>query len=135
MLIRQFILKTIALSLVISFLCFAVFHYLFPEKFRFVYSLLPILFGVINILIFISLYKVRESSLSKFSNRYLLSTTVKLLGSLFFIIIYLFINRNDVIPFVATFLSIYFIFLFHEIVSILNFFKKKEKSEASHSKT
>lgn len=135
MLLRQFIQKAIVLSIFISLLCFAIFHYLFPEKFRLVYCFLPILFGVINVLIFISLYKVKDSSLSKFSNRYLLCTTLKLLGSLFFIVIYLFINRNDIIPFIATFLSIYFIFLFHEIVSILKFFKKKEKSEASHSKT
>lgn len=132
---QKFVLKTLALSLTISALCFALFNFLFPEKFRLFYSLLPIIFGIINIIIFFALSKVKEASLSKFSNRYLLCTTVKLLGSLFFIVIYLFINRNDVIPFVSTFLSIYFIFLFHEIISILKFFKKKDKSEASHSKT
>lgn len=135
MLLRQFILKTIVLSLIISVLCFAIFHFLFADKFHFVYALLPIFFGAVNIFIFYTLSKAKESSFAKFSNKYLLCTTIKLLGSLVFVVVYLFINRSEVIPFVSTFLSIYFIFLFQEILSILNFFKKKEKSEASHSKT
>ncbi len=135
MLLRQFILKTIALSIAVSILCFAIFYFLFADKFHLIYAILPLLFGVVNILIFYTLSKVKETSFSKFSNKYLLCTTIKLLGSLVFIVVYLFFNRSEVIPFVSTFLSIYFIFLFHEILSILKIFKKKEKSEASHSKT
>lgn len=135
MLLRQFILKTIALSITISVLCFAIFYFLFADKFHITYAILPIAFGLVNILIFQTLSKVQDSSYAKFSNKYLLCTTIKLLGSLVFVVVYLFINRNEVIPFISTFLSIYFIFLFHEILSILKFFKKKEKSEASHSKT
>lgn len=135
MLLRQFILKTTSLSIAVSVLCFAIFYFLFADKFHLIYAILPLLFGAINVLIFYTLLKVKESSFSKFTNKYLLCTTIKLLGSLVFIVVYLFFNRSEVIPFVSTFLSIYFIFLFQEILSILKFFKKKEKSEASHSKT
>lgn len=135
MLLRQFVLKTFALSLLTSILCFVVFHFFFSDKFRIIYTILPFLFGTVNVLIFYTLLKVKDSSLSKFSSKYLLCTTFKLLGSLLFIVVYLFNNRNDVIPFTSTFLSIYFLYLFHEIMSILNFFKKNEKREGTHSKT
>jgi len=135
MLLKQFVIKTLLLVFITSAICFAVFQFFFPHKFLLLYPLFPIFFGIINIFIFHSLSLVKESSLSKFSTRYLLCTTVKLLSSLAFIVVFLFINKEEVIPFLATFLSVYFIFLFQEITSILNLFKKNDKSETTHAKT
>lgn len=135
MLIKQFILRTIILALITSIMCFVVFQFFFPQKFLLLYPLLPLFFGIVNIVIFYALYLVKDSSLSRFSTRYLLCTTIKLLCSLAFIVVFLLIRREEVIPFLSTFLSVYFIFLFQEIVSILKFFKKNEKSETTHAKT
>lgn len=135
MLYKQFIFKTSLLVLITSAICFVVFHFFYPQRLIVLYPLLPVVFGIVNILIFYSLSLVKDSSLSKFSTRYLLCTTIKLLSSLTFIIVFLLVKKEEVIPFLAAFLSVYFIFLFHEIVSILNFFKKKEKSETTHAKT
>ncbi len=133
--IRQLIFSTIILALFVSTLCFVIFHSYYPELLKITYLLLPIFFGLINIFIFYRLSKLKDSTISKFTNQYLLGTTIKLLFSLAFILIYLILNRNEAIPFLSAFLSIYFIFLFQEIMGILKFFKKKEKIEASHSKT
>ena len=135
MLFKQFILKTVLLALITSAICFVVFQFAFPQRYLLLYPLLPVFFGVGNILIFYSLSLVKDSSLSKFSTRYLLCTTIKLLSSLAFVVVFLLIRKEEVIPFLATFLSVYFIFLFQEIVSILKFFKKNEKSETAHAKT
>jgi hypothetical protein len=135
MLLKSFIYKTLFLSLITSALCIIVFLIFVPDRFNLIYPVLPFIFGIINVFIFYTLFTVKDSSLLKFSNRYLLCTTVKLLGSLIFIVIYLLLNRETVVTFLSTFLSVYFIFLFQEIIGILKFFKKNEKSESTHAKT
>ena len=135
MLLKQFILKTAIVVLVTTIFCVSIFHFFFPDQFMVIYATLPLIFGLINIFIFNSLIDSGTLSLIKFSNRYLFSTTLKLLGSIFFIIGFLFFNREQAIPFLSTFLVVYLIFLAQEIIGILNFFKKKEKIESTHNKT
>ncbi len=135
MLLKQFILKTFWLVFITSILCLVLFELFFSEKFLLIYSFLPFYFGVINILIFNSLLNAKELSLLKFSNRYLLCTTLKLFCSILFIIGFLFFNKDQAVPFLSSFLIFYLIFLTQEIIEILNFFKKKEKRETTHTKT
>ena len=135
MLLKQFILKTFWLVFITSILCLVLFELFFSEKFLLIYSFLPFYFGVINILIFNSLLNAKELSLLKFSNRYLLCTTLKLFCSILFIIGFLFFKKNQAVPFLSSFLIFYLIFLTQEIIEILNFFKKKEKRETTHTKT
>jgi len=137
MLLKQFIFKTFGLVFITSILCVVVFEVFFSEKFLLLYSFLPFFFGVINILIFNSLLNAKELSLLKFSNRYLLCTTLKLFCSILFIIGFLFFNKDkdQAVPFLSFFLVLYLIFLIQEIIEILSFFKKKEKRETTHTKT
>jgi predicted membrane channel-forming protein YqfA (hemolysin III family) len=133
--LKQFILKTVLLVFITSVLCIIIFKFFFPEEFLLLYPFLPVLFGFINIFIFKTLIKSKDFSLFKFSNRYMLFTTLKLLGSILFIIGFLFFNKEQAIPFLSSFLVIYLIFLAQEIIGILKFFKKNEKSETTHAKT
>jgi len=127
--LRLFVYKTLIIVLVSMILCYLIFELFFPSKFLLFYVFLPIIFGAINIVIFRFLIDAGDSTLIKFSNRYLLCTTVKLLGSIFFILGFLIFNKEHAIPFLSTFLVIYLVFLSQEIVGILNFFKKKQKTE------
>ncbi len=133
--LKQFIYKTIIIIFISTALCVSIFQFYFPSKFLLLYGFLPLVFGIINIIIFKFLVNAGDSTLLKFSNRYLLCTTVKLLGSIFFILGFLIFNKEHAIPFLSTFLIVYLVFLTQEIVGILNFFKKKSKSESSESKT
>jgi hypothetical protein len=135
MILKQFILRTIFLVFITSLLCVAIFRIFFPNNFLLLYVFLPAIFGFINIIIFNSLLKAKDLSLLKFSNRYLLFTTLKLLGSIIFIVVFLFFNKGYAVPFLSSFLAIYLIFLMQEIIGILKFFNKKEKSETTHTKT
>jgi hypothetical protein len=125
MLLKQFIIKTGLLVFITSGLCFAIFKIFFPNDLIILYLLLPVLFGLINVLVFYTLSKEKDLSILKFSNRYMLCTTLKLLGSIILIVVFLFFYRNRAIPFLATFLAIYLIFLVQEIIGILKYFKKK----------
>lgn len=135
MLIKQFILKTIALVIITSLLCLVIFKTVFPTNFVFLYTALPFLFGLVNILIYQYLSKAEGKTLSALSNRYMLCTTIKLLSSTIFIIVFLLFEKEQVVYFLSTFLTVYLIFLVQEIIGILNFFKKKEKSESTHAKS
>ena len=135
MVLKQFILQTIYVVLVTTALCVSVFLFFFPEQFLAFYAILPFLFGFMNVLIFRSLIRSEEFALLKFTNRYFLLTTIKLLGTLVLIIVFLVFNRNRVIPFLSSVLAVYLIFLAQEIIAILKFFKKKEKIENTHNKT
>jgi len=132
---KQFIFRTIMVVLITTILCISIFKFFFPEKLLIIYFFLPLFFGVINILIFKSLFKASDLTLLKFSNRHLLFTTLKLLGSIVFILSFLFFNRDQAIPFLSSFLLIYLIFLIQEIIEILNYFKKNKKSETTQAKT
>jgi len=135
MLLKQFIIKTVFLALVTSLLCLVIFVDFFPLEYNVLYIILPVIFGLANIGIYKFIISTQEKSLSKFSSRYLLCTTIKLLGSTFFIVIYLLFNKEHAVSFLSTFLAVYFIFLFQEIFEILKYFKKKEKSESTHAKS
>ncbi len=132
---KQFIFRTIIVVLITTIICISIFKNFFPEKFHIVYFFLPFAFGGINILIFKSLFKLQDLALLKFSNRYLLFTTLKLLGSIVFILGFLFFNKGQAIPFLSSFLAVYLIFLTQEIIEILNYFKKNNKSETTQAKT
>lgn len=132
---KQFIFRTIMVVLITTILCISIFKFFFPEKLLIIYFFLPLFFGVINIFIFKSLFKESDLTLLKFSNRHLLFTTLKLLGSIVFILSFLFFNRDQAIPFLSSFLAVYLIFLIQEIIEILNYFKKNKKSETTQAKT
>lgn len=135
MFLKQFIYKTLIIVLISVFVCVVVFKVYFPTKFLLFYAFLPVLFGLINVLIFRFLIKSGDTALLKFTNRYLLCTTVKLLGSLLFIVVFLILYKSHAVPFLLTFLVFYLVFLAQEILGILNFFKKKTNSETTQAKT
>jgi hypothetical protein len=135
MFLKQFILQTIIAVVISTALCLSLFLVFIPEHFILFYAFLPLIFGLINILIFKSLFKSEELALLKFTTRYLFFTTIKLLGSLILIIAFIYFNRSRIIPFLSTFLVVYLLFLVQEIITILKFFKKKEKIEKTHDKT
>jgi hypothetical protein len=132
---KQFIFRTIIVVLITNILCISIFKFFFPAKLLIIYFFLPFVFGGINLVIFKSLFKAQDLTLIKFSNRYLLFTTLKLLGSIVFILGFLFFNKDQAIPFLSSFLAVYLIFLTHEIIEILNYFKKNNKSESTQAKT
>jgi hypothetical protein len=135
MFLKQFILQTTIVVVITTAVCLSLFLFLFPEHFFLFYAFLPLIFGVINIFIFKSLFKSDELALLKFTTWYLFFTTIKLLGSLILIVVFIYFNRSRIIPFLSTFLVVYLLFLVQEILTILKFFKKKEKIEKTHDKT
>jgi L-asparagine transporter-like permease len=63
----------------------------------------------------------------KFVSSYMLSRTVKLLSCLLFLLLYMFLNREDSIKFAIAFMVIYFLYAIFEIVLLK---KENEKTDA-----
>lgn len=132
---KQFILKTSILVLFTSLLILVVFKKFFHTDFVFLYSALPFIFGLINIVIYRYLSREEGKSLLTLSSKYMLCTTIKLIGSTIFIIVFLLFEKGQAVSFLSTFFIVYLIFLVQEIIGILKFFKKKDKSESTHAKS
>ena len=68
--------------------------------------------------------RAADQNTMKFTTAFMASVTLKLLIYLFFMLIYLWIDRSQVIPFVLSFMILYILFAIFEVTQILNFIKK-----------
>lgn len=75
---------------------------------------LPIFFMALTIMLHKFLVSATEQKFQNFLNRYLIATTVKLIGLLIIIFIYAFLNPSDAIVFVISFFINYLVFTLFE---------------------
>jgi len=79
---------------------------------------LLIFFLAVNISLYALYVRAKEKKLSSFTNFFMLATFSKLLLYLVVIVIYLLFNREDVVPFVLTFLIYYILFTALEVRAV-----------------
>jgi hypothetical protein len=80
---------------------------------------LIIFFFASTILVHYILLKSLERKFARFTNVYMLITTIKLLFFLGIIAIYAFSNRDDAIRFSITFVILYLFYAFFEVIEII----------------
>jgi hypothetical protein len=66
-----------------------------------------------------------EKSFSKFTSNYMLVTTLKLFTLLIVLLLYVFLNRNDAIPFIISFFIFYILYSIFEVIELQNIKNKK----------
>lgn len=64
---------------------------------------------------------------TQFNTAFVAALSAKLLGSLFFVLLFLVIYKKEAMPFVLYFITLYFIFLFFEIKLLLKEIKTKKE--------
>lgn len=74
------------------------------------------------------LLMVTDGKPNAFINRFLMMTTVKLLGYLGVITVYALVNRDDAVPFTVTFLVYYIIYSVFEVVALLKHLKNQPQT-------
>lgn len=74
------------------------------------------------------LLMVTDGKPNAFINRFLMMTTLKLLGYLGVITVYALLNREDAVPFTVTFLAYYIIFSIFEVVALLRHLKHQSNT-------
>ena len=123
---NHFLFRLTLLSLVIS-ISYGVFFNFFLRQY--VLRIFPWLLGyfiMITALSFFWLLKSEIVSNSRFINKYIIITTLRLLLSLLFIIVYLLFVKTNLISFVVTFLILYLVYAVFELLTVLSSINKKK---------
>jgi L-asparagine transporter-like permease len=124
--IRKFSFRIIVLSVIVAGLA-VLFQWLWPQLATPALPFIVLFFFVITLLtMYIVLRDDTGRDGKKFVSSYMLSRTVKLLSCLLFLLLYMFLNREDSIKFAIAFMVIYFLYAIFEIVLLK---KENEKTD------
>jgi hypothetical protein len=117
---RQFIIRLTMLSLIAGLTAYLLSLFLPDGIITRAYPWLIFLFFVITALVHYVLLRITELNPRKFVGYFMLATTLKLLNYLIVIIIYVFIVKTGVLPFILAFFTLYIIYTVFEVATILS---------------
>ncbi len=122
--------KFIFFSFFISLLCFGLstllFNFCCGQYYFKALPLLPLYFFLLYAITHYLLLKKADAKFGKFSAMFILMTGIKMILNITIIVIYVFQDKTRAIPFLIVFICYYIIFTIFEVVSLLNYFKKKK---------
>jgi hypothetical protein len=118
MLIR-FIKNLLIFSAILSAISYIVFAFAIPQYYLPVYPYLFVFFVVSTILVHALLTKAGKHKASRFSTIFMGSVSAKLFLYILFIIIYILVDKSTAVPFLVSFLILYFLFTFFETAYLL----------------
>ncbi|MCR4873813.1 MAG: hypothetical protein K5885_09760 [Bacteroidales bacterium] len=125
--IRKFSFRIIVFSVIVAGLAL-LFQWIWPQLATPALPFIVLFFFVMTLL---TMYIVLRGDTGrdgrKFVSSYMLSRTVKLLSCLLFLLLYMFLNREDAIRFTIAFMVIYFLYAVFEIIVLK---KENEKTDA-----
>lgn len=117
-LVFTFLIATIALILFKSFLA----GYYLPV-FWVLLAVIALLTGIFHY----SILQIQEKQTSKFANRFMMVSGIKMIIYLIFITLYAFTNPLKAAPFLISFFSLYLLFTIFEVFHIVRYLKKNRK--------
>ena len=121
---RKFIIKIIKFTLIILAIATVLFSTILKSNQLRSYPYLVLLIATVTTISHLWVTKASGQSNIKFSTAFMASTTLKLMVYLFFMLIYLMIDRTHVITFVLTFVALYVVFTVFEVIQIIAYIKK-----------
>lgn len=114
-----------AVILIAGYLLF--FTVLEPHRFR-MFPAIPLFFGCSSVALFLFLTRKAKANRNRFIPNFMAATGIKLLIYLIFLILLLLPDRSKALPILISFIIIYLIFTLHEVISVLNYLKNRDKS-------
>ena len=124
--LKKFIIRTLIFSAIIAAISYALFFTVIPNFYLPVFPFLIVFFAGLTIGVHLILTNAGKKKISQFSTYYMGSITAKLFIYLIFIIIYVFSDRENAVPFLITFLLLYFLFTSFETYYLLKDLKKQQ---------
>ena len=122
--IRKFSFRIIVFSVIVAALAL-LFQWIWPQLATPALPFIVLFFFAVTLFtMYIVLRSDDGSDSRKFVSSYMISRTVKLFSCLLFLLLYMFLNREDALRFAIAFLVIYFLYAIFEI-----FLLKQEKKE------
>ncbi len=120
----KFIIKICLFTIVIFAVTAALFATILKDFYLSVYPYQILLIAIVTTIGHLWIIHASEQNTMKFTTAFMGSVTLKLMVYLFFMLIYLWIDRSQVVPFVLTFMILYLIFTVFEVSEVLRFIKK-----------
>lgn len=125
--LKEFIFRETILAAVIALAGYFFFTGIWEEYYLNIIPLLLLIFYIITAVVHGFLLNAGTREPQKFVTKFMLASGIKMIMYLFFIVIYLLLNPENVAIFLLTFLSFYLIFTVFEVFSILIVLKKNIK--------
>ena len=122
--IRKFSFRIIVFSVIVAALAL-LFQWIWPQLATPALPFIVLFFFAITLFtMYIVLRSDDGNDSRKFVSSYMISRTVKLLSCLLFLLLYMFLNREDALRFAIAFMVIYFLHAVFEVVLL-----KQEKKD------
>ena len=119
----NFITRILIFSLIILSIGILLFTTVFKKYYLDVHSYTFIFFIALTIIVHSLILKASKKKMKKFVPYFMLSNSIKIFIYFIYIGVYLSFNKDDAIPFIITFLSLYLLFTAFEVNSILRHLK------------
>jgi hypothetical protein len=123
----KFIKRIIIFAAIITSVASLLFNFFIPQFYIPIFPFLILFFVISSIAVHAILTHAGKLRISKFSTFFLGSITTKLFIYIIFITIYVLVDKKTAVPFLVTFLILYFVFTFFETYSLLNDLKKQSQ--------
>lgn len=124
---RQFLRQLLIYAAFLAF-CGALLYFFLPAGYLTkAFPLLILFFLGLTWMIVRFLLRATEKSFMKFVNTFMLATGLKLLVLIIIAVAYIFLNRADVIPFLAAFFILYLLFTGFEVYAVITLSKHQKK--------
>ena len=120
----KFIAKIGLLTLIIYLVATILFSTILKQVYFEVFPVQLLLIAIVTSVGHLWILKAAEQNTVRFTTAFMGSATLKLMIYLFFILIYLWIDRSHVVPFVLTFIILYIMYTIFEVVEVLRVIKK-----------
>ncbi|MBE9511484.1 MAG: hypothetical protein IMY71_11445 [Bacteroidetes bacterium] len=121
--LKKFIIRGIIISLILSIAGFFLFITILKEYFSFSFPVLLLVIFLINVLFHRYLIRSAGGSNRKFPIKFLSATGIKMGLYLILIILFVVFDRENAVPFLFVFMTIYVVFTIFEVVSVLDYLK------------
>jgi hypothetical protein len=119
--------KQVLITLITYLIGFIIFKFVFPSVFFPVLIFLPLIFLFINLGFYFGIIRYANVDIRKFTSRFILFLGIKILALLVFIVIYVYMNPQNAMPFLIVFFALYLINSVFVIIKVLKTLKRGAK--------
>ncbi len=124
---RQFLLKITILSILIFVSSTILFSTVLKTWYFAAYPYQILVIALVTTIGHLWILKATGQNMRRFTTAFMASVTLKLMVYLTFMLVYLLLNKSQVIPFVLTFIVFYIIFTIFEVIQVLSVIKNNSK--------
>jgi amino acid transporter len=111
----QIMLLTIALAVI----SLAAFNFV-PDTYKSqTWPFVLLFFVLTNSILYFFYLRIHSRKVSSFANFFMITTSAKLIFYLIVIVVYLYFNRDEAVPFLLSFFLYYLVYTFFEVKSIM----------------